>query len=471
MPHPDRLRVKLAAANAIPGRVRAAMMADPGAVRPGAVDVLDRFYADLRARRTPSDCPPRATFDTAAGSEPTLATLLRTLEHFVPEMSLAEGREVRRAWYRKRGGAVRTPLTPDAVPEDAPPERWPVAWRPAHGKLLASGCTSSTVRRYIASLNRCAVELAALGVAPEVDRFRALLLGETFAARGLSPRTVRNYLGAFLRLAQLLDLDADTRDGIANAFETWQARAALAPKQRTLKLESWHESGHSLETAIATATDLLAQIKEQTGGWRADLERRRRAAIVLLVALNTVPRTGDMARWRLGEELRRDPDGLWSLSYIAQKTGSLVSFSRLWPETCAALDLLLLSGRPDRMLATRYTALKGCNWLRHGHAPVPSKYPSQLIGELTGLSSHPLRTLAADLLLEIDPATGAEAAGALLGHRDGRSVDAYRAAAEGRAAAATWATFRDRLRAGRYATTGSANVLTQRAAPGRAPTT
>lgn len=62
------------------------MMADPGAVRPSAVDVLDRFFADLRTRRTPSDCPPRATFDTAARSEPTLAILLRTLKHFVPEM-------------------------------------------------------------------------------------------------------------------------------------------------------------------------------------------------------------------------------------------------------------------------------------------------------------------------------------------------------------------------------------------------
>ena len=447
MAHPDRLRARLKTAKAIPGRIRTEMMANPGEVRPGAVDAVQRFFTELRTRRAPFDCPPRACFDAAARSEPTLATLLRTLERFAPEMCLAEGRAARQAWYRRRGGARHAaPQSPTGGPA-GPPAAWPPAWRPAHAALVASGCKPSTAKRYVDSLNRCAAELAALGIAPEVDRFRALLLGETYARQGLSPRTVRNYLGAFLRLAQLLEVAPSTLEGIENAWEAWRARAASAPKQRSLKIESWHEDGHSLEGAIATTTRLLAEIGDQTGSWRAEAERRRLAATTLIVALNTVPRTGDMARWRLDEELRREPDGLWSLAYIAQKTGNLISFSRLWPETSEALDLLLLGGRPARLLESRYADLKGRNWMRQTRDSVPARYPSQLIAELTGLSSHPLRTLAADILRLIDPQCGGDRAGALLGHRDVRSIEDYRALAEGRAAAATWAAYRDGLRA------------------------
>ena len=155
-----------------------------------------------------------------------------------------------------------------------------------------------------------------------------------------------------------------------------------------------------------------------------------------------------MAAWRIGEELRREEDGLWSLAYVAQKTDALVSFSRLWSETSHALDQLILAGRPDEMLEERYAALKGRCWLRPASRhPVPSKYPSGLIHEVLGLSSHPLRTLAVDVLRVVDPETGAKRGGALLGHRDARSVEEYRALAEGRAMATVWAACRERLRA------------------------
>ena len=454
MADPERLRAKLHHATAIPRMVRAEMMNHPGEVEPGAVDVLQRFFAELRRLRAPLSCPPRACFDKAARSEPTLATLLRTLERFAPHVNLAEGRDARRAWYRRRGGGTRARPAPPAAAPPAPPAAWPAAWRPAHARLWAESPKASTARRHTASLDRCAQELARLGIEPEVDRFRALVLGEAFARTRkkdgtlLSPRTARNYLGAFLRLAQLLDRDPETVDGVRDAFELWRARAALAPKRRDLKLETWAEEGGSWDGAIELADELVAASDREEGSWRAAPARRRLVATTLMVGLNCVPRTGDMARWRIGEELRREDDGLWSLAYVAQKNDALVSFSRLWSETSRALDRLVLAGRPEEMLEERLAALKGRNWMRpHARRAVPAKYPSALIKEVLKLSFHPLRALAGDVLRVVDPKTGAKRTTALLGHRDARSEEEYRAAAEGRAAAQMWAACRERLRA------------------------
>ena len=454
MADPERLRAKLHRAKAIPRMVRAEMMNHPGEVEPGAADVLLRFFAEVRRLRAPLSCPLRACFDAAARSEPMLATLLRTLERFAPQVNLAEGREARRAWYRRRGGRRPAPRALALPAVSAVPAIWPAAWHPAHARLWAESPKSSTARRHVASLNRCAQELARLGVGWDVDRFRALLLGEAFARTMkrdgtlLSPRTVRNYLGSYLRLAQLLNCDASTVVGVRNAFEIWRGRAAHAPKLRTLAIESWAEEGGSWEGAIETADGLVAACDAEGGSWRAAPARRRLVATTLMVGLNCVPRTGDMAAWRIGEELRREKDGLWSLAYVAQKTDALVSFSRLWSETSHALDQLILAGRPDEMLEERYAALKGRCWLRPtSRHPVPSNYPSGLIREVLDLSSHPLRTLAVDVLRVVDPKTGAKRGGALLGHRDARSVEEYRALAEGRAIATVWAACRERLRA------------------------
>jgi hypothetical protein len=74
------------------------------------------------------------------------------------------------------------------------------------------------------------------------------------------------------------------------------------------------------------------------------------------------------------------------------------------------------------------------------------KYASQLIKEALGLPSHDLRTLAADLLRMIDPATAPGKATDLLGHSDPDSQAEYQAAARGLVASRKWAEERDRLR-------------------------
>ncbi|MEI4264085.1 hypothetical protein [Roseovarius sp. D0-M9] len=447
MPKPEQVLAKLRAARRIPPAVRAAMSRAPAKIEPGAIDVLERFYKELRARRRDYDCPPRACFDAAAASESTLAALLRTLERFAPEMSLAEGRVARKAWYKRRQGAVRShPRKAVSLVEAGPPECWPALWHPAYARLVAESPKASTARRHINSLNRCARELAKLGLTPTPDRLRALLLGETFSAQGLSPRTVRNYLGAYRRLAQCLDADRETRDGLADIFAVWKARASRAPKRKDLKLDSFAEEGGTWHGLLGQALDLCAAFERGSTSWRAAEERSRLQAAVLLLALNTNARTGDIAAWSIGRELKRREDGTWSLRYRSIKTGKAVKFSRLWPETHAALDAVLLAGRPERMLGERYAALEGCSWMRHTRKPVPARHPSELIKEIATLSSHPLRTLAADVLRRIDPGESPRKIATWLGHHNRRSQEDYTIAGEGCALSDDWAQERERIR-------------------------
>ncbi|UMA67053.1 hypothetical protein LVO79_18735 (plasmid) [Roseivivax marinus] len=445
MPTPEHVRAKLRAARAIPPTVRAAMSRAPEEIAPGAIDVLDRFYHALSNHRRDHDCPPRSCYDAAAKSEPTLATLLLTLERFAPELSLAEGRVARKAWYRRRKGGRRK-AHPVPLADTAPPECWPTSWHPAYSRLIAESPRESTALRYINSLTRCAQELSALELAPTPDRFRALLLGEAFGDQGLSPRTVRNYVGAFLRLAQCLGADEDALVGIADIFAVWRARAARAPKQKDIKLDAFAERGGTWHGLLDQAVSLCAAFDGAGGSWRASRERGRLQAAVLIIAINTTARTGDIAAWRVGRELIRKADGSWSLRYRSKKSGHTIKYSRLWPETHAALDAVLLAGRPARMLEERYAAVEGRTWMRHGRARVPSRYPSELVKEVASLSAHPLRTLAADVLRRIDPGASVDKTAAWLGQSDLRSQDDYAVAPIGRTQCDAWARVRDQIR-------------------------
>lgn len=453
----DRIGRKLAEASAVPPAVRARMARDPAGIAPGAVSALQRFYTALRAQGRDFDCPPRACYDAAAQSEATLGTLLRALDRYAPELNLAEGRAARSAWYKRRGRQAKRELGRDPKPRSAaarpcqparPPAVWPVAWHPAFARLHAESPRETTARRHVASLNRCAEELARRGIAPVLDRFRTLLLGVAFSEQDLSPRTVRNYLGAFVRLAQCLDVDEETLAGMRDAQAVWKARGARATKRRELVLEEFAEAGGSWRGSIDTAMELLRSCEDETGSWRADAELRRLQAAVSLLALNTCARTGDIASWRLGRHLRRRADGRWRLRYLSGKNRKKMLFSRLWPETDAALDAVLLGGRPARMLGTRYQMLDGLSWMRHGEEEVPAKYPSTLVKSLLSVSAHPLRTLAADVLRQLDPGESPRKAAVWLGHHDPRSQEEYTVAAQGRAASIAWSEARARHRSG-----------------------
>src|SRR5690606_5371348 len=134
----------------VPTRIRARMLA-ADRLEPGAAAVVGRFFAILAQRGEPVAAPSRASFNAAAASEPTLATLLRTLQAHAPEVCLAAGRDARKAWYRKRPKSGtprrrgRAPLPPQA------PASWPIEWALLYPRLLAAPIKETSRRRYVDS--------------------------------------------------------------------------------------------------------------------------------------------------------------------------------------------------------------------------------------------------------------------------------------------------------------------------------
>jgi hypothetical protein len=175
-----------------PAAVRTRMLA-ADKLDPGAAAVVGRLFAIIAKRGEPIAAPSRASFDSAAKSESTLATLLRALETFAPEVCLASGRDARAAWYAKRprSGAPRrrgrAPLSPTA------PESWPIEWALLYPGLLKAPIRESSKRRYVDSINRL-VAILPSDVDLDWSRYMAVSLFTVFSERGDNPRTIRTYL-------------------------------------------------------------------------------------------------------------------------------------------------------------------------------------------------------------------------------------------------------------------------------------
>jgi len=161
--------------------------------------------------------------------------------------------------------------------------------------------------------------------------------------------------------------------------------------------------------------------------------------------MNKPARTGDVARWRLGEELRCERDGTWRLAWSQSKTCRPDEAGALWPEVAAALDAHLLGGRPDRLIHRRYAESLGRNWLSLEAAPCPAKAPSALVKWAIGVHAHDLRTPAADERRMHDPARAPDVIAAHLGHATVAAGGTYRAICAGEAAARDWAGDRARV--------------------------
>jgi hypothetical protein len=445
---PENIRRQIEAAGSMPLPVRLAILANPHAVRPGAIPALDRFFTMLRRLKAPQASPPPAAFRAAAQSEPTLATLLTALEKFAPQVCLAEGRDLRRACYKNRkrpaGAGPRRRKGPAPLPATAP-AIWPGTWQAGYSDLIA-GCRRETVaRQYVARLNQCAATLTEIKLPPDLDRFTMILIGQELSETR-APITIANYIDASLALAKALDAPETTLVGIRDVATVWRNRAKRRSKAKVGRISDWTEKGNSYGALIAETMAMLDGMASAGSSWRAAAARQRRVIAILIVSLNTVARTGDQALWRIGRDLQRRDDASWFLSWRQQKTDNTAPFGELWPETARALDLHLLGGRSEAEIESRYAALKGMNWITLEPEGPSAKYASSVIKELTGLPGHDLRTLAADLLRLIDPEKGPSKISALLMHTDPRSQKDYVAAGRGLGAARAWDGERRRLR-------------------------
>lgn len=425
----------------VPAGIRARMLA-ADRLEPGAASVVGRFFGTLAERGEPIAAPSRVTFDAAAASEPTLATLIRTLQAYAPEVCLAGAREARKAWYARRPKAGtprrrgRAPLPPQA------PEPWPVEWAILYPRLLRAPIRESSRRRYVDSINRLAVILPA-EVEPDWSRFMACSLFETLVDRGEHPRTIGNYLDGLICLGLHGKVGDRRLAGLREMRAVAAVRARRIDRKKVGRIAGFTERGGF--PVIAEAIARLRADAEGLPAWSAAAERLRRAAAVLAVEINAYGRTGDVAVWHLGVDLVREPWGAWRLAWSQGKTTGEQDVGELWPEVSDVLDELVLGGRPRRYAASRYAELAGRNWLTHAGEAFASRTPSQLVREAIGVPLHDLRTLIADLLRRIDPERARDLVRAILGHASTAAGEAYSVECAGEQAAREWQGMRRRI--------------------------
>jgi hypothetical protein len=222
-------------------------------------------------------------------------------------------------------------------------------------------------------------------------------------------------------------------------------RAGRVDKKKVARIAHLTERGGFL--AIAEVIGQLRSDAEGLPAWSAAAERLRRAAAILAVEINAFGRTGDVAAWRLGVDLVREPWGAWRLAWDQGKTSDGQDVGELWSEVGDIIDEPLLGGRPRRLAGLRYTELAGRNWLTHSEQAFASRHPSELVKEAIGVPLHDLRTMIADLLRRVDPAKARDLIASMLGHRSEAAGEEYRAACEGDWASREWR--RDRGAIGR----------------------
>lgn len=424
----------------VPAGVKERMLSAPR-LPSGAAAIVVRFFQQLKARGEPVDAPSRETFDAAAASESSLGLLLRMLEAFAPEVCLAAGREARRAWYerRPRSGRARRRRGPAALPTRAP-DHWPAGWAILYPALLRAPMRESSLRRQVASISRCAGLLPSDLREPCWTRWDAWRLSEALESPDRRPATIAGYLDALISLGRHGGLGDDALAGLREMRAAALERARRLPALKVERVAGLDEAGGLMQLAETVAA--LRAAAEALPACSAAAERLRRQAAVLAITINAWARTGDVASWRLGIELIREPWGVWRLAWTQRKTGEAQDVGELWPAVAEVLDELLLAGRPRRVAHLRYGALAGRSWLSHEAGAVDRRLPSQLVREAIGVPLHDLRTVVADTLRRRDPAAATRLIGYALGHRDMKSGEAYRALCEGDAAAVAWRDLR-----------------------------
>lgn len=438
-------RGRLAAA---PLDVQDRMMADQANLPPGTVSVVGRFFLTLAKRGESADAPSRGAFEQACANESALGSLLRALTKYAPEVCLAEGRALRKDYYRQRPGSPgqrKEGKSRKVEPPHSLVKDWPSEWLKLLPGLLEAPIKQSSVNRHIASINRCAAVLPLVTCPPRLG----WLLGWEIAnaIRDVAPgnrvpndRTVASYISGLVSLAIHGGVEEKPLNGLRSVQASLQRNGRRLAKQKDHRLEDLFEKG-----GYAAATRAILRNLEEADAlpdWTAEAANARATAAVLAVCLNDPARTGDVARWTFDEELVRHPTGHWDLRWRQQKTGSWKETGRLWPETGSVLDEHILGGRPARFVQRRYDELRGMNWLSFSDTAYERRWPSAKVRDAIGVPLHDLRTLAGDYLRLHDPASAPRILKVLLGHRSSEAGAEYSAICFDTAAQREWLDIR-----------------------------
>ncbi|MGJ8573369.1 MAG: hypothetical protein ACSHXI_22010 [Hoeflea sp.] len=428
----------------VPASIRRDMLENRNNLAPGAAAVIGRFFAIVKKRHEPIEAPGAESFRAAASSESTLGTLLRALDRYAPDVSTAAARQVRAEWYSRRSG--KTPDQSQSAPsEDALIASWPPSWQAMYPFLRQARIKGSSRKRYVASISRCAQIVNAGGAEECLTFYTAYCLGEAFKAGegDIRPVTIANYLEGLIALGKVGGVSAEDLDGMRYMREAFRDEAKLGEKLKVARINDLMRKG-GFDYITEVIGDLLLE---------ADLlpdHSARKELLLQMVAccavdMNKPARTGDMSRWSIGSDLRRERDGSWHLVWNQGKTGRTTEAGELWPEIGEILDELILCGRPSRLIHMRYQELVGKNWLTLSETAKPSKWPSERIKNAIGVPSHDLRTLAADYMRRHNPENAARVIATHLGHGTLEAGKEYSTDCKSEAAVRAWQKDRQQI--------------------------
>ncbi|MCZ4262226.1 hypothetical protein O4G76_15395 [Limimaricola sp. G21655-S1] len=421
-----------------PAAVRRAMVADAPNLAPGAAHAMGRFWSAVRGRKSNPLMPAAEAYRAAAASESTFRCLLRALSVYAPHVCTAPAKLVSEEWYALRPKAASWVAHPV---EQTVGANWPKAWREMKSGLDAARITSSTRKRYFASIDRCATVVAE-GLASDTLGFVAACeLSEAFLfhpdkERRVKPVTAANYIEGLIALGARGGVAEDSLAAMRVVLCDLRDQAALAEKSKQERLSGLMERG-----GYAYVADRIGELRSRAQDLPAHSAARRRCmqqAVVCAVILNKPPRKGDLVSWRFGDQIVRDIDGAWHAEWEQEKTGGKTETGTIWPEIGDILDEWVLDGRPDRLVHVRYQELVGRNWLTLSDSEPYRNLPTELTRAAIGVPSHDLRTLAADYMRRHDPAHAADIIATHLGHGTREAGVAYRAECEGAASQVIW---------------------------------
>ncbi|WP_322896142.1 MULTISPECIES: hypothetical protein [unclassified Yoonia] len=407
----------------------------------GMPKALQAFYAHMRAvRRVPAQV--RADdFIALSASRTAHRVLLGALRQFAPEVPLAAARTVSKHWdhwlnstYNKKPRSRRVSTRVALLPDD-----WPAAWQVGvplleqvvrvEGKRLRT-LTPKTRENILQAVGM----LAASRLWAEA---RGVVTGDTFSddlfeafvrfmllEREASSRTVADYLERIQMFAQRAQLLVESgRTVLSDLIGTLRADAADHEPTKRAKVRAFRREftlSDMLRRAIALG-DEAAGAPDGT----FEAERKRRAAVILALLVNTADRQRDMSSLVIGETIQRNPDGLWEIRIRQAKTGRRKELGPLWLLTSVLIDAHVLAGRPHYLLDHCLNESTGSNLLSLTRQPFSTYYPTAILREEFGISGHLVRTLVTDLIRNERP-DSAWAAQHMLGHSGRWMQQTYR---------------------------------------------
>ena len=298
-----------------PAAVRRAMIEDAPNLAPGAAHVVGRFWSAVREANGNAHIPPAEAYRVAAASESTFRCLLRALVKYAPHVSTAHARVVSDEWY-----ASRKPPVSRAVPAEKRSTftTWPAAWREMAPALVAAPIKSSSRKRYLASIDRCAAMVAEGLASAELGFVSACELSEALLShpekeRRIEPVTDANYIEGLIALGTWGGADKDGLIAMRVILSDLRDQAVLAENNKYERLSCLMERGgfgHVADRILELRTRAQELAAHSAARWRY-----MQQAVVCAVILNKPPRKGDLVTWRFDEQIVRDVDGTWRATW------------------------------------------------------------------------------------------------------------------------------------------------------------